>query len=51
MQNILSKSGMAYSPVAAQTLGKEYGNLSTQIGQYLNDQLNRLVNVGICVQS
>lgn len=35
--DVLSKSGMAYSPVAAATLGKRYGDLSTQIGQYLSD--------------
>lgn len=35
--NVLSKSGMGYSPVAAATLGKQYGDLSTQIGQYLSD--------------
>lgn len=36
----LSKSGMAYSPVAATTLGNAYGNLSTNIGEYLNNQGN-----------
>lgn len=36
----LSKSGMAYSPVAATTLGNAYGNLSTGIGEYLNTQAN-----------
>lgn len=40
MANILGKSGMAYSPVASATLGKEYGNLSQSIGQYLSDQAN-----------
>ncbi len=40
MANVLGKSGMAYSPVAAATMGKEYGNLSQSIGQYLSDQAN-----------
>lgn len=34
----LSNSGMAYSPVAASTVGNAYGNLATNIGQYLNTQ-------------
>lgn len=37
LSNILSKSGMAYSPTAAATLGKNRGNLQYQIGQYLTD--------------
>lgn len=40
MANVLGKSGMAYSPTAAATLGHEYGNLSTSIGQYLSEQAN-----------
>lgn len=36
----LSKSGMAYSPVAATTVGNAYGNLATNIGEYLNQQGN-----------
>lgn len=40
MNNVLNKSGMAYSPVAAATMGKAYGNLSMGIGQYLNTQAN-----------
>lgn len=40
MMNLLGKSGMAYSPVAATTLGNAYGNLSTNIGQYLDTQAN-----------
>lgn len=38
MQNLLSQSGMAYSPTEATTLGNAYGNLSTNIGEYLNQQ-------------
>lgn len=44
MANILSKSGMAYSPVAAQTMGNAYGNLATNIGQYLNTQADNRAN-------
>lgn len=40
IMNQLSKSGMAYSPVAAATLGKAYGNLASGIGEYLNTQAN-----------
>lgn len=40
IMNSLSQSGMAYSPVAATTLGNAYGNLSTNIGEYLNQQGN-----------
>lgn len=40
MANVLGKSGMASSPVAATTLGNAYGNLATNIGQYLNTQAN-----------
>lgn len=40
MMNLLGKSGMASSPVAATTLGNAYGNLATNIGQYLNTQAN-----------
>lgn len=40
MQNLLSQSGMAYSPTEATTLGNAYGNLSTNIGEYLNQQGN-----------
>lgn len=47
MMNLLGKSGMAYSPVAAQTLGKEYGNLSQSIGQYLNEQGNNRANASL----
>lgn len=53
MQNLLSQSGMAYSPTEATTLGNAYGNLSTNIGEYLNQQgnteatnnLNSLLNI------
>lgn len=31
---------MAYSPVAATTMGNAYGNLATGIGEYLNTQAN-----------
>jgi hypothetical protein len=41
MKNLLSQSGMAYSPTMASTLGKEYGNLSYNIGQYLSDLGNQ----------
>lgn len=44
MQNLLSKSGMAYSPVEATTLGNAYGNLSTNIGEYLNTQADNRAN-------
>ncbi len=44
MMNLLGKSGMAYSPVAAQTLGNSYGNLASNIGQYLNTQANDRAN-------
>lgn len=51
IMNQLSKSGMAYSPVAAQTLGNAYGNLSTGIGEYLNNQGNtratNAINAGL----
>lgn len=40
IMNRLSQSGMAYSPVAAQTEANAYGNLSTGIGEYLNNQAN-----------
>ena len=40
MRNALSQSGMAYSPVAATTLGNARGNLGYQIGSYLADQGN-----------
>lgn len=36
----LSNSGMVYSPVAASTVGNAYGNLATNIGEYLNTQGN-----------
>lgn len=41
MSNVLSKSGMAYSPTAAATLGKAYGDTSFNIGSYLADQGNQ----------
>lgn len=41
MANVLSKSGMAYSPVAASTLGKAYGDTTFNIGSYLADQGNQ----------
>lgn len=41
MANVLSKSGMAYSPVAASTLGKAYGDTTFNIGQYLANQGNQ----------
>lgn len=44
MMNQLSKSGMSYSPVAAQTLGNAYGSLKTNIGEYLNTQANNRAN-------
>lgn len=44
MMNLLGKSGMASSPVAATTLGNAYGNLSTNIGQYLDTQANNRAN-------
>ena len=51
MMNKLSQSGMAYSPVAATTLGNAYGNLSTQIGEYLSNQGNQratnAINAGL----
>lgn len=53
MMNQLSQSGMAYSPTAATTIGNAYGNLATNIGEYLNQQgnteatnnLNALLNI------
>lgn len=53
IMNQLSQSGMAYSPTAATTVGNAYGNLSTNIGEYLNQQgnteatnnLNALLNI------
>lgn len=41
MANTLSKSGMAYSPTAAATLGKAYGDTSFNIGSYLANQGNQ----------
>lgn len=41
IRQALSLSGMAYSPQLAATTGREYGNLSTQIGQYLSDLGNQ----------
>lgn len=41
MRNELSKSGMAYSPVSATTLGNAYGNLGSNIGQYLTNLGNQ----------
>ena len=41
MMNQLAKSGMSYSPVAAATLGKAYGNTSMDIAQYLANQGNQ----------
>lgn len=47
----LSKSGMADSPVAAATIGNAYGNLSTNIGEYLNSQgstrASNAINAGL----
>lgn len=40
IMDALSKSGMAYSPAAATTIGNAYGNLATNIGEYLNTQAN-----------
>jgi hypothetical protein len=55
MKNILSQSGMAYSPTAAATLGKQYGNMQTQIGQYLTDLGNtratNAINAGLGIST
>jgi hypothetical protein len=47
INNILSKSGMMYSPVAAQTLGNAYGLTATNIGEYLNQQANNRANISL----
>lgn len=51
MMNSLSQSGMAYSPTAATTIGNAYGNLATNIGEYLNQQGNteatNAINAGL----
>ncbi len=53
IMNQLSKSGMAYSPVAASTIGNSYGKLATGIGEYLNTQANtratNSINAGLSV--
>lgn len=51
IMNQLSKSGMANSPVAATTVGNAYGNLATNIGEYLDTQANNrasgAINAGL----
>lgn len=50
-----SQSGLASSPALAETEGRAYGNLGTQVGSYLSDQANQRatnsINAGLGIST